>query len=436
VKVYSGLSGLVIQIHTGGVNEWLGMAVAGVGDVDHDGIPDVGAGSPLASPAGAASGRVTIWSGANGSVIQSFTGSVAGAQFGFSLAGIGDVDHDGYADLIVGSPHEFMAQADAGVIRVFSGKNGATLFTKSDYQLGGEYGTAVAGGMDVDGDGTPDFLVGVPMLDNGIQVDTGGMHVYSGATFQLLDSHYSNTPGEHFGASLAFLGDINNDGRADYVVGGPDYNAPGAPGAGRALVYSGIDGSQIYALAGGAGQRYGSAFAAGGDLDQNQFSDLIVGAPGADDSGPESGFVRLVSLFPKGVSLYGSGTPGCAGPVLSFTGSAPSVGNANFAFTESHVPPGVLSLGLVSSAFEASGNDPFGIGVIFLVNLVQASEVYTLDVASDASGHGYVKVAIPNNPSFVGKTYYYQAISYWGGICQVGPLGFSSSNGIAMTILP
>ncbi|MBI3818073.1 MAG: FG-GAP repeat protein [Planctomycetes bacterium] len=433
--VYSGQSGLVIRLIVGNPNEFLGYAAAGAGDVNKDGVPDLITGSPLANANGGLSGRVNVWSGANGASLYNWSGNSAGAQFGTSVAGAGDLNQDGYADVIAGAPHETFISVDNGVARTYSGKTGFVLGMFIEVPGGALCGTSVAGGGDVDGDGTPDVIVGAPNLNANNLGACGVVRVYSGATNVLIYSMYGTAAGAHLGASVAFAGDVNNDGRADFAAGAPDYNNSPGGATGCVNVYSGVDASKMYTFLGNAqNQRFGAAIAGGGDLNHNNFGDLVAGAPFANNSGPVSGMVQFLSLFPIGVQIYGNGTPGCSGAQLSFTGSVPATGNADFSFTCNHVPNNTLSLGLVTDAPDANGSDPLGVGCVFLVGLSNATEIIALDMVSDNTGHGYVKVAVPNNASLIGKNYYYQTISYWAGACPLGSMSLSSSSGLKLTI--
>ena len=120
VVVYSGLTGSILHLKSGSLG---GEFVAGVGDVDDDGVPDfAGAGS-----------SVRVWSGADGSQLH----FIPGAD---SVAGIGDLNGDGNADFVVGSPSSSFA---GGLVRVFSGRDGVVLQIMASAQPGEMLGQSV-----------------------------------------------------------------------------------------------------------------------------------------------------------------------------------------------------------------------------------------------------------------------------------------------------
>ncbi|MCI0588394.1 MAG: integrin alpha [Planctomycetes bacterium] len=124
-----------------------GWAVAGLGDMNADGFDDVLVGAPQA-------GQARVFSGATGLPLFTLTGV---AEFGVAVAGTGDADGDDIPDLIVGGPG-----TAADVARTFSGANGALLFDLAAPSGSGDFGRSVAGVGDVSGDGVPDVAVGAP----------------------------------------------------------------------------------------------------------------------------------------------------------------------------------------------------------------------------------------------------------------------------------
>ncbi len=185
-----------------------GGARVAIGDVNGDGHPDLivapGAGSPP---------TITMYSGVNGGSLGSFLAFSAGFTSGVYVAA-GDVNGDGYADIIVG------AGAGGGPnVKVFSGRDGSLLQSFFAYAVGFTGGVRVAAG-DVNGDGKADIIVAP---GPGSSPD---IRVYDGTTLTLLD--------EFFAYSVSFTGgvfvaaaDLNGDGHADIITGadaggGPD----------------------------------------------------------------------------------------------------------------------------------------------------------------------------------------------------------------------
>ena len=104
-----------LQTYTGeAAQNFFGWSVSGAGDVDNDGFADVIAGAPWNSAAGTRAGRAYVYSGQTGTLLWTFSGEAAYDYFGQSVSGAGDVDNDGYADVIVGAYGNNAAGANAG----------------------------------------------------------------------------------------------------------------------------------------------------------------------------------------------------------------------------------------------------------------------------------------------------------------------------------
>lgn len=193
-------------------------------------------------------------------------GAAVGGQFGTAVAGAGDVDQDGFDDLIVAAPLEDSPLVDAGRIRILAGRDGATLVTVSGNAAGQRLGAALTVAGDTNGDGMLDFVAGAPGTAGAIVFDAGGT---------VLRSVVSAAAGG-FGSVATGGGDLNGDGFDDLAVG-----APMEAGKGVAHAYSGFDGSSLFVVAGDvANAACGQGLAIGGDFDQDGRADLVVGSPG------------------------------------------------------------------------------------------------------------------------------------------------------------
>ena len=295
VRVYSGADGSILRTFTGAAaGDELGRSAAAAGDVNGDGFADVILGAPFSDAGGPDSGTAYVRSGLDGSVLHVIAGTEANGQLGYSVAGCGDLNGDGRADFIVGERWASPNGTKSGRARVYSGQNGAVLFTFDGAASDDALGTSVSGAGDVNGDGVPDVVVGAPFADsNG--VDAGRVRVHSGSNGAVLFTFDGGSANAWLGLSVAGAGDVNGDGRADVIAG-----APNDGGVGRATAWSGSSGSIIFTTTGAAaGDSMGISVAGGGDVNGDGFADVLIGGSGADGVGADSGTARLF-LGPAG----------------------------------------------------------------------------------------------------------------------------------------
>lgn len=271
VRIVSGADGMVLFRMTGGVDvQQLGASLDQAGDVNGDGMGDFIVGAPTSSAGGVERGAVILLSGADFSILRSHQGLVDNEQFGHAVAGLGDINRDGYAEYAVGTP---LANTQFGKVEVFSGMDGSVLTTIHG-GITHHLGFAVSTAGDVDADGTADLLIGSPYASNRF----GLAQVYSGATGAVLYEFHGEAPGlqQQLGDSVAPAGDLNLDGYADFVIGASRY---AAGGNGSVFTYSGRDGSLMYQWYGPSGAWFGSSVSALDDLNGDTIPEIIVGAP-------------------------------------------------------------------------------------------------------------------------------------------------------------
>jgi len=294
VWVHSGATGAVLHSWIGERrNAYFGAKVRIVGDIDGDGVDDLGVGAPGHAAGGGKgdAGKAYLFSGATGALIRSETGTAAGQALGFVM-GVGDVDGDGRDDYLLGSFGTGAGTNGQGSISVYSGVSGTLLYTRNGEKQGDAFGANGCALGDLDGDGAPDFAVSAYAHDLG-GGNEGRIYAISGRAgvkLWTIDGTHAN---EGLGA-VKMTGDVdfNGDGWRDLAIG-TAYSTSSSTSESALHVYSGANGRLLYrqlgaANKGGGSDFLGSSVAAMGDLDGDGFDDLLVGAS-YDSSNGQSG---------------------------------------------------------------------------------------------------------------------------------------------------
>ena len=317
-------------------------SISYAGDLNGDGLPDLIVGAPNADPNGASSGAAYILfgqpggfpadidlsqlNGTNGVTIE---GPAAYAYLARSVAGIGDVNHDGVDDVIISAEG---VNGYSGTTFVLYGHAGAWSPTLDLGALGSAQGaeftgrvisTAAAG--DVNGDGLPDFIIGNDQANNAagaayVVFGHAGGYAASSALSDLNGSTGFTISGavadDFTGLSVSSAGDFNGDGYADVIVGAPDHDSGGVSSNGAAyLIYghaggfaanldlSSLNGANGFALT-GVGQGAGAGYSvASADINSDGLSDLLVGAIGANNVGSVYVMFGKAGAEPASMSL-------------------------------------------------------------------------------------------------------------------------------------
>jgi len=309
----SQLTGADVVLDAENTLDHAGWSVAGAGDVDADGLHDLLVGAPFANAGGAdrgetylvlgrAAGWIALSDVADGEA--SFVGEDDFDEAGYAVAGGGDLDGDGYDDLLISAPLNDDAGGSAGQVYVVFGRDSgwahdlvlddpgaaeASFLGAAAYD---QAGYAVAGGGDVDGDGLDDLLIGAPFNDDG-GTSAGQAYVVLGReTAWSQDAPLTWAAGsftgeltnDQAGVAVTMAGDVDGDGLDDLLIG-----APYASGASAYLVLGRAGGwSPQESLAGADASFVGSdasglagwALSGAGDVDGDGYDDLLVGEPG------------------------------------------------------------------------------------------------------------------------------------------------------------
>jgi hypothetical protein len=371
-QVWSGKTGALLHtFHGSAAHDHFGGIVAGVGDVNKDGYADVAAAAVLGeNAANVTTGWVRVYSGATGAVLHTFYGATDHELYGYGLDGAGDVNGDGWPDIVIGAPSDDTGGSGAGRLEVRSGKDGALLLSKLG-TASQHLGHSVAGGGDVNGDGLMDVVAGRP----GDQGGMGSIQVFLGPAGATGPAFSGTSNIDRFGSSVALVGDADHDGRADILAGAPQ--SAGQPGYAR--LYSGATGLLLWSTIQGTegGAQFGNAVAALGDLDGDGWLEVGIAAPDADvgDPGSNSGTISILrvavaqphvgSSGPGNALLQIYGEPLAAGGTadLRLSGAAPqrpayllaSLGLANVPFKGGTLVPQPAGAAVFALATDALG---------------------------------------------------------------------------------
>jgi PKD repeat protein len=299
------------------VNADFGFSVGTAGDVNGDGYSDVIVGSDLYDNGQTDEGRSYVYHGSatglGATAAWTAESNQDTAYFGYSVGTAGDVNGDGYSDIIIGSQRYDNGQNDEGRAYVFHGSatglSTSPAWTAESDQALTYFGNSVATAGDVNNDGYDDVIVGCPDYTNG-EDDEGRAYVYHGSASGLMTSPAwtaeSNLGYSYFGTSVKIAGDVNGDGYTDVIVGAPWYTN-GETSEGRAYVYYGglsglnaspawtAEGNQTYAF-------FGNSVGTAGDVNGDGFSDIIIGADYYDNGQSNEGRVYVYHGAATGLS--------------------------------------------------------------------------------------------------------------------------------------
>lgn len=386
VRVHSGASGAVLHEWQGAQQaDGLGLSLAVAGDADGDGVADLLLGAWRAQ---AQRGRVELRSGASGALLREHSGSAAGDRLGYSLCGLGDVDGDGRDDYAIGATQEGF---DPGYVRMHSGVDGSTLHTLFGRAPLEGFGAALCGTDDVDNDGRGDLAVGAVFAAS-LGAVRGRVDVHSGVDGSLLWSREGSGELGQYGFALAGGRDLDGDGRGD-VVAGAIFDGGWR---GRVTVHSGANGQAVRQWIGdGVSDRFGWSVAVIEDLDGDRLPEVLVGAPRQDLGTGDEGTARVFSVS-EGCAAFNyceakASSADCL-PAIGSTGSPSLSGPGDLQLHARELPAGSIGLFVFS---RSPAGLPAGFGTLCVLPPLERSAPAATGGAALGPCAGRLELSLP-----------------------------------------
>ncbi|MCH2111810.1 MAG: VCBS repeat-containing protein [Planctomycetes bacterium] len=374
---FSGDTGLqVSQIDGQKSFESIGPSLARLGDIDGDGIDDVAVGGPLDSPNGVfEAGVVRAYSTCLGNLLWTTAGRSANDRLGNALAAVGDLNQDGYTDLVASA---YLADPQgmeaAGQVLILDGKDGNILATIDGEASKDYFGYAVVVLGDATGDGILNFAVGAKYADPNGKNEAGSVYLYSADTFALIHRFDGEFEGDYFGNALAAGGDFDGDGLPDLLVGAKYADPQGLNNAGQVQVFNCSVREEITRIEGTmANAEFGYSLDSGFDLDQDGHPDVIVGAASASTVNDSCGALYTYTWEPN----------------FQIT-TTPLIGGRNAKISVRGGTPNRVYY--LAYSLQGPGPTQTSVGLLSLTDPIKILHAERLD----QNGHGVLKLPIPN----------------------------------------
>jgi uncharacterized repeat protein (TIGR01451 family) len=418
---------------------YLGYSVGTAGDVNGDGFADVIVGAHYFDKGESNEGAAFVFHGSASGIVGSnpsdadavLESDQGDAYLGYSVGTAGDVNGDGFADVIVGANFYDNGQNDEGAAFVFHGSaSGLVDSNPSDAntvlesnQENAYLGYSVGTAGDVNGDGFADVIVGAYYYDNG-QTDEGAAFVFHGSASGLVGSNpatahavlESNQPSAYLGVSASTAGDVNGDGFADVIVGAHYYDK-GQSNEGAAFVFlgsaSGLAGSNpsdAHAVleSDQADAQLGVSVGTAGDVNGDGFSDVIVGARYYDKGQSSEGAAFVFHGSASGIvgsnpsdadAVMESNQPGAnLGISVSAAGDVNGDGFSDVIVGANHYDKGQTDEGaafvFLGSASGIVGSNPASADAVLESNQGESYLGVSVGTAGDVNGDGFSDVIV------------------------------------------
>ncbi|MBK8381377.1 MAG: FG-GAP repeat protein [Ignavibacteria bacterium] len=432
----SGMNNIADVTMTGeAVNNNFGYSVSSAGDVNGDGYCDVIVG---AYGYNFFTGKAYVFYGSasmNNTADLTITGESANMYLGWSVSTAGDVNGDGYDDIIVPSPTYNSSMGKAGIYF-----GGATMNNTADVILTGpatnyQFGVSVASAGDVNGDGYCDVIVGSDLYSS----FTGRAFIFYGGSVMNSTPDFIMT-GEgvnnRFSFSAASAGDVNGDGYSDIIVGAYGYSS----NTGKAYLYMyGMNGnlySDLLMTGETISNLFGYSVASAGDVNSDGYCDLIIGAPGYSTNTGRAYIFYGGSDMNNVADVTITGD----GPNISFGWSVASAGDVNgdgycdviigaYAYSSYTGKAGIYYGGV-------SMNNV--VDVLMIGPAVNYSFGYSVASAGDVNGDGYCDVIVGANDynTSMGRAYLFYGGSSMNNTADVTMTGEAVSNNFGASVAP
>ncbi|MEO8446520.1 MAG: FG-GAP-like repeat-containing protein [bacterium] len=423
----SSMNNVADATHTGeAAGNYFGYTLSLSGDINGDGYSEIIVG---AYGYNSNTGRVYLYDYySNGDITYdlNMTGEAAANLFGYSVSTAGDVNGDGYSDVIVGA---FGVNTFSGKAYIYFG--GSTMNNIADVTLLGQgtsnnFGQSVATAGDVNADGYSDVIVGAPV----ISTSTGKAYIYFGGSSMnnvadvTLSGQLANS---NFGSSVSTAGDVNGDDYSDVIVGAFAYSS----NTGRAYIFFGspaMDNVADVTMTGElSGIKFGISVSDAGDVNGDSFSDVIVGASGYSTS------TGRAYIFYGGTIMNNVADVTMTGEATNnlFGNSVSSAGDVN---GDSYSDVITGAYGYSSSTgrtyiYYGGSSMNNSADVIMTGEAINSSFGISVS-AADVNGDGYSDVLVGGSgySSFTGRVYLYYGSSIMNNIADLTMTGESSSN--------